>query len=97
VSDVCTACKKVVLRQGNDGATLKRGTYGHIQSAACRATKETVTAAHNKCFNKLIRAIIQHRKKKSIIEFVNEDKHESFKTIWGKSALRQLCTAERVE
>ena len=55
-----------------------------------------MTAAH-KCFNELIRAVIQHRKRKGSIEFVTEDKDVSFKKIRGKSALRHLCTAEQVE
>ena len=55
-----------------------------------------MTAAH-KCFNELIKAVIQHRKRKGSIEFVAEDKDVSFKKIRGKSALRHLCTAEQVE
>ena len=56
---------------------LKKGTYGHIQSAACMATRESVTAAHNKCLNELLQAVIKHRKKKSSIVFVKEDKDAS--------------------
>ena len=77
--------------------TANRGTYGHIQSAACIATKESVTAAHNKCLNGLIDAIIKHRKKKSKIVFIKEGTGVSFKTAWEASALHQLCTVEQVE
>ena len=35
---------------------------------------ESVTAAHNKCLNTLIDAIIKHKKKKSIIVFIKEFK-----------------------
>ena len=96
-SDKCAACRKVVSRQGGNEATVEKGTYGHIQSAACQATTESVTAAHNRCFNELIHAIVKHKKKKSSIVFVKEDKDVSFKTIWETSVLGQWCTAEQVE
>ena len=57
------------LHQGYDEGTVNRGTYGHIQSAACLATKKSVTAAHNKCLNELINVIIKHKKKKGKIVF----------------------------
>ena len=77
--------------------TANRGTYGHVQSAACIATRESVTAAHNKCLNELIDAIIKHRKKKSKIVFIKEDTDVSFKTAWEASTLHQVCTVEQVE
>jgi len=93
-SDKCMACHKAGLRQGSEELTANRGTYGHIQSAACIATKESVTAAHNKCLNGLIDAIIKHRKKKSKIVFIKEDTDVSFKTAWEASALHQVCTVQ---
>jgi hypothetical protein len=36
------------------------------------ATKEAVTAAHNKCLNALIDSIIKHKKKRSSITFIKE-------------------------
>ena len=61
---VVKQCHKAGLRQGYDEEMLNRGTYGHIQSAACLATKKSVTVAHNKCLNELIDAIIKQQKKK---------------------------------
>jgi hypothetical protein len=83
-SDNCIACHKVSLRQGHDRGTINKGTYGHIQSAACLATKESVTAAHDKCLNSLINAIIKHKKKKSSIVFIKEDTDVTFKRL-GKN------------
>jgi hypothetical protein len=85
------------LCQGSEEVTANRGTYGHIQSAACIATRESVTAAHNKCLNELIDAIIKHRKKKSKIVFMKENSDVSFKTAWETSASHQVCTVEQVE
>ena len=96
-SDSCAACKKIASRQGFESEAIAKGTYGHIQSAACKATKEAVTAAHNKCCNALCRALAQHRKAGSNIEFVEDDKDVSFKKIWERSALMSWCTAEEVE
>jgi hypothetical protein len=81
----------------SEGVALKKGTCGHIQSAACMATRESVTAAHNKCLNQLITAVIKHRKKRSGFSSVKDDKDVSFKTAWETSALRQVCTVEQVE
>jgi hypothetical protein len=61
------------------------------------ATKETVTAAHNKCLNALIDAIIKHKKKKSSIAFIKEDTDVSFKTDWQSSDLQAICTAQQIE
>jgi hypothetical protein len=36
-----------------------------------------VTEANNKCLNELLQAVIKHRKKKSSIVFVKEDKDAS--------------------
>ena len=96
-SDKCIACHKVSLRQGLGGEAIGKGTYGHIQSAACLATKEAVTAAHNKCLNALIDAIIKHKKKKSSITFIKEDTDVSFKTAWQNSELQTICTAQQIE
>jgi hypothetical protein len=96
-SDKCIACHKAGLRQGYDEEMLNRGTYGHIQSAACLATKKSVTVAHNKCLNELIDAIIKHKKKKSKIVFIKEDTDVSFKTAWQTSALQQVCTVQQME
>ena len=96
-SDNCIACHKVSLRQGLSGETIGKGTYGHIQSAACLATKEAVTAAHNKCLNALIDAIIKHKKKKSSIAFIKEDTDVTFKTAWQSSDLQAICTAQQIE
>ena len=96
-SDKCIACHKVSLRQGLGGEAIGKGTYGHIQSAACLATKEAVTAAHNKCLNELIDAIIKHKKKKSSITFIKEDTDVSFKTAWQNSELQTICTAQQIE
>ena len=63
---------------------ISKGIYEHIQSAACLATKESVTAAHNKCLNALIEAIIKHKKKKSSIVFIKEDTDVTFKRL-GKN------------
>lgn len=76
---------------------ISKGIYGHIQSAACLATKESVTAAHNKCLNALIEAIIKHKKKKSSIAFIKEDTDVTFKTAWQNSELQRICTAQQIE
>ena len=96
-SDKCIACHKVSLRQGLGEEAISKGTYGHIQSAACLATKEAVTAAHNKCLNALIDAIIKHKKKKSSIAFNKEDTDVTFKTAWQSSDLQAICTAQQIE
>jgi hypothetical protein len=46
------------------------------------ATKDAVTAAHNKCFNESIFAAIKHRKRKSSLKFVEKDQDVAFKTIF---------------
>ena len=94
---VVKQCHKAGLRQGYDEGMVNRGTYGHIQSAACLATKKSVTVAHNKCLNELIDAIIKPKKKKSKIVFIKEDTDVSFKTAWQTSALQQVCTVQQME
>ena len=56
-----------------------------------------MTAAHNKCLNALIDAIIKHKKKKSSIAFIKEDTDVSFKTDWQSSDLQAICTAQQIE
>ena len=56
------AYAKVTIIEG----MVNRGTYGHIQSAACLATKKSVTVAHNKCLNELIDAIIKHQEQNCV-------------------------------
>ena len=41
--------------------------------------------------------VTQHRKKKIGIEFLDGDRDVSLRTIWGKSALRHLCTTKQME
>jgi hypothetical protein len=72
---------------------------GHIwaYSKCGLATKESVTAAHNKCLNALIDAIIKHKKKKSNIVFIKEDTDVTFKTAWQNSELPRICIAQQIE
>ena len=67
-------------------------SVAHIQSAGCRAQKESVISAHNRCWQYLLKAIQEHGNETRNIDFIGDDKDKQLATLWTESTIQSIVS-----
>ena len=67
-------------------------SVAHIQSAGCRAQKESVISAHNRCWQYLLKAIQEHGNETRNIDFIGDDKDKQLATLWTESTIQNIVS-----
>jgi|EP00802_Teleaulax_amphioxeia_P022516 hypothetical protein len=72
-------------------------TVAHIQSAGCKARKESVVQAHHSCWKLLLRAIRKHGEETREFTFIGEDKDKQLATLWQDAEIQKFAPRDIVE
>ena len=67
-------------------------SVAHIQSAGCRAQKESAISAHNRCWQYLLKAILEHGNETRKIDFIGDDKDKQLATLWTESTIQNTVS-----
>ena len=59
----------------------------HIQSAGCKAQKNSVIGAHNRCWKYLLGVISKHGEAKRDAEFIGKDKDRQLESMWRETRI----------
>ena len=60
--------------------------------AGCRAQKESVISAHNRCWQYLLKAIQEHGNETRKIDFIGDDKDKQLATLWTESTIQNIVS-----
>ena len=82
MSPFCELCRKEREASGQPADNLPLETVAHIQSAGCKAQKQSVIQAHNSCCKFLLKAIMEHGEAKREFLSLGEDKDKQLSTLW---------------
>jgi len=97
VSPFCELCRREREASGCTTDNLPLETVAHIQSAGCKAQKESVTHAHNSCWKFLLRSIMEHGEAERDFLFLGEDKDKQLTTLWRDTEIEHLFPWTEVE
>ena len=81
ISPFCELCRKEREASGQPTDSLPLETVAHIQSAGCKAQKQSVTQAHKSSWKFLLRSIMKHGEAESDFLFLGEDKDKQLTTL----------------
>ena len=92
ISPQCELCRRDRAARGAPEDGLPMESVAHIQSAGCRAQKESVISAHNRCWQYLLKAIQEHGNETRNIDFIGDDKDKQLATLWTESTIQSIVS-----
>ena len=92
ISPQCELCRRDRAARGAPEDRLPMESVAHIQSAGCRAQKESVISAHNRCWQYLLKAIQEHGNETRKIDFIGDDKDKQLATLWTESTIQNIVS-----
>ena len=90
ISPQCELCRRDRAARGASEDRLPMESVAHIQSAGCRAQKESVINAHNRCWQYLLKAIQEHGNETRKLDFIGDDKDKQLATLWAESKIQDI-------
>jgi hypothetical protein len=75
---------------------LPTETLAHIQSAGCKAQKQSVIGAHNRCWKYLIGAISTHGEATRDLEFIGGDKDKQLEKLWAETRIGNILPWDEI-
>jgi hypothetical protein len=85
----CEICKRE-RKTDSDATNVPVETVAHIQSAGCKAQKQSLIGAHNRCWKYLVGAITAHGEAKRDLEFIGGDKDRQLKQLWTETRIGSI-------
>ena len=92
----CELCKRE-RKTDSDATNVPVETVAHIQSAGCKAQKQSLIGAHNRCWKYLVGAITTHGEAKRDLEFIGGDKDRKLKQLWTETRIGSILPWDDIE